>query len=420
MHEHRVTSSNPQVNAREGVEDRRAGGASWRDRAFLTFIRLVAGRLQAGRFCVTAPGGASATISGLLPGKEVRVGFSTYGSLYQALSRGKLGFAEAYMDGSVDVSDLHSFFHFILDNEAMFTGAGRLLARASRGDRSFHRWRDNTRSGSRRNIAAHYDLGNDFYRLWLDEGMTYSSGIHASASTSLEDAQAAKITRVMEALELRAGHRLLEIGCGWGSFIEAAARHGAVATGITISTEQFGWARDRVERAMLASGADIRFIDYRDVAGSFDRIASIEMIEAVGEAHWPEYFGVIAERLAPGGVGVIQAITIPERFCASYHSSPDFIQRYIFPGGMLPTVEAMEASAKANGLAFEGLERFGASYALTLHAWRARFHAAWPMLRQLGYDERFRRMWDYYLAYCAAGFEHGTIDVGLYRVRKPV
>ena len=323
------------------------------------------------------------------------------------------------MDGSVEVSDLHAFFHFVLDNEAMFTGAGKLLARASRADRNFHRWRDNTRTGSRRNIAAHYDLGNDFYRLWLDEGMTYSSGIHASSSTSLEVAQAAKITRIIEALGLLRGHRFLEIGCGWGSFIEAAARRGAVATGITISSEQFGWTRERIENAGLAANADVRFLEYRDITGSFDRIASIEMIEAVGEAHWPEYFRVVAERLAPGGVGVLQAITIPERFYRDYRVTPDFIQRYIFPGGSLPTIEAMRRQAHDNGLSFEVVERFGPSYALTLHAWRERFHAAWPRIRQLGYDDRFRRMWDYYLSYCAAGFERGVVDVGLYRVGKP-
>ncbi len=419
MREPRVTARAAPASSAEGAVVRPAAGPSWGDRAFIAFIRLIAGRLEAGRICVTAPGGASANIAGRLPGREVHIGFSNYGALCKVLTRGKLGFAEAHMDGSVEVSDLHALFHLVLDNEAMFTGARKLLARANRGDRSVHRRRDNTRSGSRRNIAAHYDLGNDFYRLWLDEGMTYSSGLHASSSTSLEDAQAAKIARVIELLELRQGHRLLEIGCGWGSLIEAAARRGAAATGITISSEQFDWARDRMAREMPGATADIRFLDYRDVTGAFDRIASIEMIEAVGEAHWPDYFRALSERLAPGGVGVIQAITIPERFYADYRRSPDFIQRYIFPGGMLPTIEAMEVHAKANGLAFEVVEQFAASYALTLHAWRSRFDAAWPRIRQLGYDERFRRMWDYYLAYCAAGFERGEIDVGFFRVRKP-
>ncbi len=397
----------------------REAGRSWRDRAFLAIVRRLAGRLHCGRICITAPGGTTASLSGRLPGLEVRVGFSSYGALFKALWRGKLGFAEAYMEGTVEVCDLHTFFRFVLDNEVMFSGAGKLLARASRGDRSFHRWRENTRSGSRRNIAAHYDLGNDFYRLWLDEGMTYSSGIHATAATSLDDAQVAKIERIIEALEFRGSDRLLEIGCGWGSFIEAAARRGVNSTGITISSEQFDWARARIEREGLEGNTDIRFVDYRDVTGAFDRIASIEMIEAVGEAHWPEYFRVVAERLAPGGVGVIQAITIPERFYAEYRRTPDFIQRYIFPGGMLPTIAAMHDHAEANGLSFEVVERFGPSYALTLHAWRERFDAAWPQIRQLGYDERFRRMWDYYFAYCAAGFERGVVDVGLYRVRKP-
>jgi cyclopropane-fatty-acyl-phospholipid synthase len=392
---------------------------AWRERAFLWLAGRALSHIEKGRIVLAAPGGARRAFTGVVPGREVHVGLARYRGLWRLATRGKLGFAEAFMDGDIEVSDLQALFHLVLDNEGAVVKAGPMLAGASRGDRSYHRSRENTRTGSRRNISEHYDLGNAFYRLWLDEGMTYSSGIQASADTSLEAAQALKIERIIAALELDAGQSLLEIGCGWGSFAEAAARRGASVTGITLSQEQLAWARERIAAAGLHKQVSLELTDYRDVTGAFDRIASIEMIEAVGEANWPVYFETVRDRLVPGGVGVIQAITIPERYYDGYRRTPDFIQRYIFPGGMLPTIEAMEGRAREAGLDFEVVERFGASYALTLDAWRKRFNASWPQIRQLGFDERFRRMWDYYLAYCAAGFEREAIDVGLYRVRRP-
>lgn len=393
-------------------------GSPWYERLVIALARRALGGPETGRLALTLPSGTSAMLAGGRQGHDARLAIRDYGVLWHGLTRGKLAFAECYMDGRIDIDDLGALFHFVLDNEAAMQRAPGRMLRLRAPDRRYHASHANTREGSRRNIAAHYDLGNAFYRLWLDRGMNYSSGIYAEPDDTLADAQAAKLARVIDALELEPGHALLEIGCGWGSLLEAAAHRGATATGITLSAEQLEWSLRRLSSAGLGANATARFLDYRDTEGTYDRVASIEMIEAVGEANWPTYFRVLAERLAPGGIGVIQAITIPEQFFDDYRRSPDFIQRYIFPGGMLPTIEAMQRHAEANGLRFETFERFGGSYALTLRAWRERFHVAWPKISELGFDERFRRMWDYYLAYCAAGFESGVIDVGLYRVHK--
>ena len=222
---------------------------------------------------------------------------------------------------------------------------------------------------------------------------------------------------MLQALDLAPGQRVLEIGCGWGGFAEVAARAGGHVTGITLSQAQLAYATERLAAAGLNAQATLRLEDYRDTSGTFDRIASIEMIEAVGEEHWPTYFRALAARLAPGGMAAVQAITIQPEIFATYRRKPDFIQRYVFPGGMLLTEAALAAEAAAVGLSYERITTFGASYARTCRLWRARFHAAWPEIAALGFDMRFRRMWDYYLAYCEAGFSAGTIDVGIYRFR---
>lgn len=351
--------------------------------------------------------------------RQASLSLSRYGAIWKLLRGGALGFPESYMDGDVDTDDLVRLFEFYIDNERALTSALPSLEATRGRDRVFHASRSNTRDGSRRNIAAHYDLGNAFYRHWLDESMLYSSGIYPRPDASLETAQAVKLARILEALELEPGKRLLEIGCGWGAVAEAVARCGVSVEAITISEQQLAASRARLAAAGLGSSVDVRFEDYRDTSGSFDRLVSIEMIEAVGEENWPLYFRTVKDRLAPGGLGVIQAITIREDAFARYRQNPDFIQRYIFPGGMLPTVSLMRQRAEESGLEFEIFERFGMSYALTLRAWRQRFEAAWPQIEAMGFDDRFRRMWLYYLTYCEVGFSRGLIDVGLYRLRKP-
>jgi cyclopropane-fatty-acyl-phospholipid synthase len=234
----------------------------------------------------------------------------------------------------------------------------------------------------------------------------------------LEAAQREKLAVIFKALELAPGHSLLEIGCGWGTIAEAAAHAGASVRAITISEQQRRAAIARIAASELSHRAEVVFEDYRQTSGQFDRIVSVEMIEAVGEENWSAYFDVIARRMRPDAVAVIQAITIREDAFARYRANPDFIQRYIFPGGMLPTVEVMKDCAGRSGLQFETVERFGASYVATLSDWRQRFLAAWPAIEALGFDERFKRMWLYYLDYCTIGFKRGWIDVGLYRMRR--
>lgn len=389
------------------------------DSVLLKTLDGVLRRNAIGRLQITMPSGLQSTVGDPTQPLGPEIAFRTYRAFWRLMSRGALGFAEAYMDADIDVADLRAVFDFYTQHEAAITRAFPRLNDTRRRDRQYHFRRSNTIAGSRRNIADHYDLGNAFYSLWLDPTLLYSSGIYRSDESSLEDAQQEKLARILESLELADGTKLLEIGCGWGALAEAAARHGANVTAITISEQQLATARKRIASAGLEQQAKICFEDYRNTRGSFDRIVSIEMIEAVGEENWPLFFKTLSERLTPGGSAVVQAITIRDDMFDQYKRNPDFIQRYIFPGGMLPTVELMQERAVNVGMTFETIERFGLSYARTLSDWRERFLAAWPQIAALGFDERFKRMWLYYLIYCEVGFEQGQIDVGLYRLCKP-
>ena len=287
-------------------------------------------------------------------------------------------------------------------------------------ERLRHLGRANTRRGSRRNIMAHYDLGNAFYALWLDGAMQYSSGLYAEATDTLETSQCAKIARIAELLRLEGGEAVLEIGCGWGGLAERlASQHGVQMTALTLSREQQAWASRLAAANGLSGRIDVRLQDYRDVTGAYDRVVSIEMLEAVGEAWWPTYFRVLRERLKPGGRAVIQVITIADDRFDGYRLTPDFIQKYIFPGGFLPSPSALRAETARAGLVMTYHETFGRSYARTLAEWRTRFLAHWPQIERLGFDERFRRLWTFYLSYCEAGFLEDAIDVGLYVVERP-
>ncbi|WP_245409510.1 cyclopropane-fatty-acyl-phospholipid synthase family protein [Methyloceanibacter sp. wino2] len=370
------------------------------------------------------------SLSIVLPnGQRVRFGndrphdavltLKNYRVLRKAFRRGALGFAEAYMDGDVDCSDLVGLFRFVLRNQAALNDSGRSLFSASVLDRIGHFQRRNTRQGSRRNITEHYDLGNAFFEAWLDKELLYSSALYEDGTATLEAAQEAKLRAILDSLRLEPGMSMLEIGAGWGALALAAARdHGVSVHGITLSHEQLAHARARAEREGLDEQARFDLKDYRDVTGLYDRIVSVEMIEAVGEQNWPRYFRTLHDRLKPGGTATLQAITIGEAHFETYRRQPDFIQRYIFPGGMLPTKSILAEQARAAGFHYEPVLAFGPSYARTLSEWRVRFEAAWAQIEALGFDERFRRKWLYYLAYCEAGFLEGSIDVGLYRLTR--
>jgi cyclopropane-fatty-acyl-phospholipid synthase len=279
-------------------------------------------------------------------------------------------------------------------------------------NRILHRSRNNTLRGSRRNIAAHYDLGNAFYARWLDAGMNYSSALYHGDET-LESAQLAKLDRAAELLDLSGGERVLEIGCGWGALAARLIdRYQASVKGLTLSVEQLAHCRDRLAGRPFEG----QLQDYRYENGRYDRVVSIEMLEAVGERFWPVYFAKLRECLAATGVAVLQVITIREDRYETYRSQPDFIQRYIFPGGMLPTPAIIEREAEQQGFKLVHHESFGQSYARTLAEWRSRFLQAWPAIEPLGFDARFRRMWEYYLTYCEVGFSQKLIDVGFFKL----
>jgi cyclopropane-fatty-acyl-phospholipid synthase len=388
------------------------------DALALRLLERLLGDGTVGRITVTLPSGRARSFGQSGTGHRADLTIRSWRMLWRALTRGTVGFAESYVSGEVETTDLAELFGYFIDNYERLMRVGGAHMRIANTDRRYHRRRANTRTGSRRNIAAHYDLGNAFYALWLDSGMTYSSALYRNRKADLETAQDAKYARVLELLDLKAPANILEIGCGWGGFAEGALAAGHRVVGLTLSREQHAYASKRL--AVAGERADIRIEDYRDATGSYDAIASIEMIEAVGEEHWPHYFSILSERLRAGGVAVLQAITIHEAFFEDYRRNPDFIQRYIFPGGMLPTRAVIAAEAARAGLVLDHQEQFGLSYALTLDAWLERFRANWPAIAALGFDERFRRMWEYYLIYCATGFRKGTIDVGLYRLRKPV
>lgn len=374
----------------------------------------------AGSIDLTLPSGRKVTLGEKGTGIEADLTFRNFKVVWAAVRRGQLGFFERYIAGDVESRDPTAFFRFYLQNRAGLDGASTGVFFASLFDKLWHKKRDNNREGSKDNISAHYDLGNEFYRLWLDDTMSYSSAVFDGTGNSLEAAQHRKINKVLDAAEVGANSSVLEIGCGWGGIAEAAGKRGAALRGITLSKEQLEFARNRMQQNKLDEKVELVFEDYRDTKGTFDAIASVEMIEAVGEAHWPTYFKTLFDRLRPGGVAAIQGITIHEDNYDSYRNGVDFIQRYIFPGGMLLTKQIMKEQTQRAGLLFEKMECFGQSYARTLAMWHDRFEVAWPKIQPLGFDERFRKMWKLYLCYCEAGFSEGIIDVGIYKLRKPV
>ena len=330
-----------------------------------------------------------------------------------AMSGGDIAFAEGYLRGDWASPDPAALLTLLTRNREVIERTlyggfrGRLLYRLK------HLLNANTRRGSRRNIAAHYDLGNDFYRLWLDPSMSYSSALFdGDRSLTLEAAQSAKYRRILERLEPRRGARILEIGCGWGGFAEMAVRdYGCCVTGVTLSREQLAYATARLARAGLADKAELRFQDYRDLDGQFDHVVSIEMFEAVGVRWWPSYFRAVAAALKPGGRAIIQSITIADALFERYRTGTDFIQQYIFPGGMLPSPARFRAEAQGAGLALADAHAFGPDYAETLRRWRANFMAQLPAVREQGFDERFLRLWEFYYCYCEASFDSGCTDV---------
>jgi cyclopropane-fatty-acyl-phospholipid synthase len=376
--------------------------------------------IEAGSIDLALPDGRVFRVAGRREGPAARIDIRHRGFFARVAREGELGFCEAYLDGWWDTPDLQALLDVLLTSNE-WVDRDHPAARAMRAWQGFNHWLNrNTRRQAKKNIAAHYDLGNEFYGRWLDETMTYSSALFDDAREELAAAQIRKYASVCDRIGVVAEAHLLEIGCGWGGFAEYAAKErGARVTGLTISREQHDFAKRRMFEAGLAERVEIVIRDYRDERGLYDGIASIEMVEAVGEKYWPTYFGAVRDRLRPGAQATIQAITVSDSLFPTYRKTVDFIQKYIFPGGMLLSPGEMRSQIERAGMQLVGSVEFGESYSETLRRWHRRFNEAWDEIAPLGFDERFRRMWTFYLTSCAAAFRTGTTDVAQVTMRRP-
>lgn len=376
--------------------------------------------MRRGRLDFVLPDGRQFRVEGPLPGPVAELHIHTNDLFARLIREGDLGFCEAYLDEQWTTPDLQAFLDWVhADNEVVFDGFPGMGA-----VRAFEKLRfwlqSNSRKQARKNISYHYDLGNDFYGLWLDESMTYSSALFEPGQNSLETAQHAKYASMVDQMGAVPGDHILEIGCGWGGFaVYAAAERGLRVTCLTISEEQFKYAVARMEKAGLSDRVTIKLQDYRDETGTYDGIASIEMFEAVGEKYWPVYFNALRARLKPGKNATLQIITVQDARWETYRRGVDFIQKYIFPGGMLPSPKALRAEVERAGLRVARSVEFGESYSRTLRIWHDKFNAEWDRIATMGFDDRFRRMWNFYLTSCAATFHSGNCDVTQITVTRP-
>ena len=381
-------------------------------------------RLKHGTLTIKLPDG-SVQRFGNGQGPQASLHLLNWNVCSAALKSGDIGFAESYIAGDWTTPHLTDLLQVLIVNrkevEDMIYGTwlGRFAYRVK------HLLNRNTKANSQKNIHAHYDLGNAFYELWLDGTMNYSSAIFETPETSMKDAQHAKVRRALRMAQVKPGDRVLEIGCGWGALAEKATKEfDANVVGVTLSTEQLEWAQKRMQREGVSSQADLRLQDYRDIGKTtvdapFDAICSIEMVEAVGREYWPEYFQTVARLLKPGGHACIQSIVIADELFERYLTSTDFIQQYVFPGGCLPCPKEFRAQAAKAGLQVIDEFSFGQDYARTLQLWREQFAAQKAHVLQLGFDERFIRIWEFYLSYCEAAFLEANTDVVQYTLRKP-
>ena len=372
----------------------------------------MADAMNTGRLDFVLPDGRVFRASGKNPGPVARVDIHNPEIFARLIREGDLGFSDAYLDNWWSTPDLQSFMDWVhAEKEELYDGfPGMGLVRVFEKIRFW--LQSNSKRQARKNISHHYDLGNDFYGLWLDETMTYSSALFTTGQESLEAAQIAKYASMVDQMGVKEGDHVLEIGCGWGGFAEYAAKErGLKVTGLTISKEQLEYSKKRIESKGLQDKVNIKLQDYRDEKGRYDGIASIEMFEAVGQKYWPVYFETIKNCLHPGRQATLQIITVQDARWEVYQRGVDFIQKYIFPGGMLPSPNALKAEVQNAGLSVVKSKEFGLSYSQTLRRWHDVFNAKWDQAAALGFDDRFRRMWNFYLTSCAATFESGNCDV---------
>ena len=388
---------------------------------YFTNVFDLACAIRRGRIDFVMPDGRIFRAEGPEAGPVAELRVHDSDTFARLVREGDLGFCDAYIEGAWSTPDLQAFLDFLqADNEVLYDGfPGMFFVRLY--ERMRHWMNRNTKDQARKNISHHYDLGNEFYALWLDETMTYSSAIFETGQESMEAAQTAKYASMVDQMGAQPGDHVLEIGCGWGGFAEYAAKErGLRVTGLTISEEQLKYARERIEKAGVSDLVTLKLQDYRDERGTYDGIASIEMFEAVGEKYWPVYFKTVFERLKPGKTATFQIITVEDARFEAYRNEVDFIQKYIFPGGMLPSPTALRQQVNQAGLRVVRSIEFGKSYSQTLRRWHETFNARWPRIEPMGFDARFQRMWNFYLTSCAATFEHGNCDVTQLTVTRPV
>ncbi|MDU8913203.1 cyclopropane-fatty-acyl-phospholipid synthase family protein [Aestuariicoccus sp. MJ-SS9] len=373
-----------------------------------------------GRLDFVMPDGRVFRADGRNPGPVAELHIHNPDIFGRLIREGDLGFCDAYLDEWWSTPDLMAFMDLVhADNDDIYDGfPGQALVRMYEQLRFW--WQGNSRRQARKNISYHYDLGNDFYKLWLDDTMTYSSALFDTGQESTEKGQIAKYKSMVDQMGAQPGDHVLEIGCGWGGFAEYAAKErGLRVTGLTISQEQYRYAVERIEKAGLSDLVTFKLQDYRDERGTYDGIASIEMFEAVGEKYWPVYFDTVRERLKPGKNATLQIITVQHRRWEVYKRGVDFIQKYIFPGGMLPSPVVLRQEVERAGLRVARSIEFGESYSQTLRRWHDTFNEKWDQVAQLGFDDRFRRMWNFYLTSCAATFHSGNCDVTQITITRP-
>ena len=388
---------------------------------YFTQVFRMAQEMNNGRCDFVMPDGRRFRAEGKKPGYVAEIHVHSNDLFARLIREGDLGFCDAYLDGDWSTPDLQAFMDLVhQDNESVYDGfpGQKLLMLFEK----FRFWMQrNHKDQARKNISYHYDLGNEFYGLWLDDTMTYSSAIFETGQESTEKAQIAKYASMVDEMGAQPGDHVLEIGCGWGGFAEYAAKErGLKVTGLTISEEQFKYAQQRIEKAGLSDMVEFKLQDYRDERGTYDGIASIEMFEAVGEKYWPIYFETVRERLKPGANATLQIITVEDRRWDVYKRGVDFIQKYIFPGGMLPSPSVLRGEVRKAGLDVVKSKEFGESYSVTLRRWFDTFNDRWDDVAAMGFDDRFRRMWNFYLTSCASTFHSGNCDVTQITIRKPV
>ncbi|KRS18066.1 SAM-dependent methyltransferase [Roseovarius indicus] len=377
-------------------------------------------KINCGRLDFVLPDGRRFRVEGKTPGPVAELDIHNPDCFARLIREGDLGFCDAYLEGWWSTPDLQALMDFVHeDNWDVYDGfPGMGLVRMY--ERLRHWLKRNSKAQAKRNISHHYDLGNEFYRLWLDDTMTYSSALFRTGQESLEAAQTQKYASMVDQLGAKPGDHVLEIGCGWGGFAEYAAKErGLKVTGLTISQEQFAFAQERIARAGLQDQVTFKLQDYRDERGSYDAVASIEMFEAVGEQYWPTYFDTVRDRLNPGGRATLQVITVEDHRFEAYRNTVDFIQKYIFPGGMLPSPSVLRAEVERAGLQVLRSIEFGESYSQTLRRWHDTFNEKWDEVARMGFDDRFRRMWNFYLTSCAGAFRGGNCDVTQITIARP-